>query len=622
MTRLKSVEDLQALREVLIHKREAKKHRVKVCAGTGCRASGSIDVIRAFSKEIEKQGLEVEVIPTGCQGFCQRGPLVTIEPQGIFHQKVDAFDVPKLIDFTVLRGKEIERLLYTDTVTGKVARNQREIPFYQKQMRVVLRNCGKINPTNIEDYIVTGGYEALAKVLSSTTPEEVIEVVKESGLRGRGGAGFPTGLKWKYARAAKGDRKYVICNGDEGDPGAFMDRSVLEGDPHSVIEGMIICAYAVGNVSEGFIYVREEYPLAVENVSIALSQAREIGLLGENILGSGLNFDIEIKRGAGAFVCGESTALMMSIEGQRGMPRVTPPRSTEAGLWAKPTCLNNVETFANIPVIITRGVEWYKKIGTKESKGTKIFALTGKVKNTGLIEVPMGITVREVVFDIGGGVLGDKKFKAVQIGGPSGGCIPEEHLDVPIDFESLGEVGSMMGSGGLVVMDESDCMVEIARFFLSFTQRESCGKCPPCRIGTYEMLEILTRIVEGKGEEGDVELLERMGEEIKTTSLCGLGKTAPNPVLTTIRYFRDEYESHIRDKYCPAGVCRALGAYRILEDECLQCGLCREACAYDAIMEERDGFYIDPVYCNGCGACVVVCPIHCITFEGKRVVKA
>ncbi|HDP70569.1 MAG TPA: NADH-quinone oxidoreductase subunit F [Actinobacteria bacterium] len=622
MSKLKNFKELSALREKICNKRaRQKKTIVRVCSGTGCRASGSQKVVEAFKKEAAKQGVDFEIRPTGCQGLCEKGPIVIVEPLDVFYQKVDPFDAAKIIDLTINRGKVIDRLQVVDPITGDLAVKEEEISFYGKQHRIVLRNCGQIDPTNIEDYIAVGGYEALAKVLSDMTPEEVIDEVKKSNLRGRGGAGFPVGRKWEGGRRTKGNIKYIVCNGDEGDPGAFMDRSVLEGDPHSVIEGMAIGAYALGNCEKGFIYVRQEYPLAVENLTIAINQARELGLLGNNILGSCFNFDLEIKRGAGAFICGESTALMFSIEGKRGMPRTTPPRSVEKGLWGKPTVLNNVETLANIAPIIIKGADWYTSIGTKGSPGTKIFALTGKVKNTGLIEVPMGVTIREIVYDIGGGILGDKEFKAVQTGGPSGGCIPKEYLDLPVDFDSLDEVGAMMGSGGLVVMDESNCMVEIARYFLSFTQVESCGKCPPCRIGTYEMFNILTRIVEGKGEEGDIERLEIIGKHIQETALCGLGKSAPNPVLSTIKYFRDEYEAHIRNRYCPAGACTALGRYRIHEEECLLCGLCKEVCVYDAIVEERDRFYIDQSYCEKCGACIGVCPTGCVVreFEEKTV---
>ncbi len=620
MNKLRGTDDLRALREKLyLEDEEVEIPSVKVCCGTGCSAAGGPEVAEAFSKEIEKQGRNIQVVRTGCQGWCEKGPLVSLEPQGLFYQRVTAFDVPQIMDLTISRGRAIERFLYTSPDTGVSVRQQKGIPFYQKQMRIILRNCGRISPTSIYDYIKTGGYEALARVLSSMSPEEVIDCIKKSQLRGRGGAGFPTGVKWESCRAQKGKVKYLICNGDEGDPGAFMDRSVLEGDPHSVIEGMIIAAYAIGHVSEGFIYVRAEYPLAVTNLGVALYQAEQLGLLGKDILGSGFDFAIEIKRGAGAFVCGESTAMMYSIEGRRGMPRQTPPRSVEAGLWDKPTVLNNVKTFASVPVIINRGADWYASLGTERSKGTQVFALTGKVKNTGLIELPMGTTIREIVYDIGEGILDDKRCKAVQIGGPSGGCIPEELFDVPIDFDSLHSIGAMMGSGGLVVMDESDCMVEIARFFLSFTQKESCGKCPPCRIGTYLMLETLNRIVEGQGKPGDIEFLEDMGNMIKATSLCGLGQSAPNPVLTTIRYFRDEYEAHIEDKYCPTKACKALGTYRIVNEACILCGMCEEVCEKEAVVSERRRYYIDEANCNGCGTCLRVCPVGCILYRGQPV---
>ena len=616
MNKLRSIDDLRTFRErLLLEDEEAKRPSIRVCCGTGCTAAGGVDTAEAFAHEIEKRGSEIELIRTGCQGWCDNGPLVAIEPQHLFYQRVAAFDVPKIIDLTVSRGRSIDRFLYAKPDTGEIVPWRDDVPFYQKQMRIILHNCGRIGYDNILDSIKVGGYEALAKVLSSMTPEEVIDTIKRSKLRGRGGAGFPTGVKWESCRAEKGEVKYLICNGDEGDPGAFMDRSVLEGDPHSVIEGMIIAAYAIGNIAQGFIYVRAEYPLAVRNLAVALRQAEGIGLLGDNILGTAFSFNIEIKRGAGAFVCGESTAMMYAIEGSRGIPRQTPPRSVEAGLWGKPTVLNNVKTFASVPVIINRGADWFASIGTENSKGTQVFALTGKVKNTGLIELPMGTTIREIVYDIGGGILDDKKFKAVQIGGPSGGCIPEEYLDTPIDFDSLTSIGAMMGSGGLVVMDEDDCMVEIARFFLSFTQKESCGKCTPCRVGTFHMLEILTRIVEGNGKPGDIELLESIGNEIIATALCGLGRSAPNPVLTTIRYFRDEYEAHIHDKYCPAGVCKALGKYRIVEEECLLCGLCKEVCEADAIVEERRRFFIDPDLCDRCGKCHAICPSECIVVE-------
>ena len=615
MEKLRSIQDLAALRERLRQEKEKDpRPTVRVCCGTGCLAAGGDEVAATFAAENQKRGGDLHLVTTGCQGWCEKGPLVAIDPHGLFYQRVTSFDVPKILDLTISRGRPIERLLYQDP-HGESILKRDQVPFYRKQMRIILRNCGTMDPTNIYDAIRVGAYEALAKVLSSMTPDEVIEAVKRSQLRGRGGAGFPTGRKWELCRMQPVTPKYLVCNGDEGDPGAFMDRTVLEGDPHSVIEGMIIGAYAVGDISEGFIYVRAEYPLAVQNLTIAISQAEALGLLGENILGTGFNFTIEIKRGGGAFVCGESSALMYSIEGKRGMPRQRPPRSIEAGLWDKPTVLNNVKTFASVPVIINQGADWFASIGTERSKGTQVFALTGKVKNTGLIELPMGTTIREIVYDMGEGILDNKKCKAVQIGGPSGGCIPEHLFDTPIDFDSLTSAGAMMGSGGLVVMDESDCMVEIARFFLDFTQKESCGKCPPCRIGTYQMLQTLERIVKGEGRPGDIEFLERLGEEIKAYSLCGLGQTAPNPVLTTIRYFRDEYEAHIYDKYCPTGVCQALGRYRIIAEECLLCGLCSDVCQARAVVEGRDYFVIDQETCTRCGSCLAVCPSGAIVFE-------
>ncbi|MEW5762084.1 MAG: NADH-quinone oxidoreductase subunit NuoF, partial [Bacillota bacterium] len=585
--------------------------RVRVCTGTACRAAGALEVAAALRREIEGAGLAPTVVETGCHGFCEHGPLVTLDPEGIFYCRVRAGDAAGIADLTLGRGQLIDRLLYRDPVRGVAARTVAEIPFFRHQERLVLRRCGHINPASIDEYAATGGYRALGTVLGSMTPEQVIAVVKESGLRGRGGAGFPTGRKWEAARAAAGSRKFVICNGDEGDPGAFMDRSLMEGDPHAVLEGMLICAYAIGNCTEGFIYVREEYPLAVEHLQAAIEQAREKGLLGRDILGTGFSFDIEIKRGAGAFVCGESTALMYSIEGKRGMPRVTPPRSVEAGLWGLPTCLNNVETFASVPLIIERGAAWYARLGTAGSKGTKIFALSGNVLHTGLIEVPMGVSVRRIVFDIGGGIPRGKKFKAAQIGGPSGGCVPAEHLDVPVDFDSLKEIGAMMGSGGLVVVDEDTCAVRLARYFLAFTQRESCGKCPPCRIGTYQMLKILDRILQGAGREDDLDRLEQLGKYIARASLCGLGQSAPNPVLSTLRYFREEYEAHIREKRCPAGACAAMKIYRIGE-ECVRCGLCRASCPAGAVVETTDDYYIDPTLCTRCGTCAAVCPMGCI----------
>ncbi len=607
---LRDAKDLTALRERLRTQEQLPECCIRVCAGTGCRAAGGYETFEEFTRLAEPGVVEVRM--TGCMGLCEKGPVVTIEPDHIFYQKVHAADARKVLDLTASRGVVVRGLQVEDPLSGEAARTKEEVRFYGKQRQLLLSLCGRVDPTSIEDFIKEGGYDALAKALTQMTPEQVIEEMKTAGLRGRGGAGFPAGVKWESGRRTPGTEKYVIANGDEGDPGAFMDRSIMEGDPHSVLEGMIICAYAVGDVRQGYIYVREEYPLAVRHLEMAIEQARDLGLLGDDILGSGFHFDIEIRRGAGAFVCGESTALMYSIEGLRGMPRVTPPRSVEAGLFGKPTVMNNVETLANVGWIISRGAEWFREIGTEGSPGTKVFALTGKVRNTGLIEVPMGITMREVVEDIGGGVLGGGRFKAVQVGGPSGGCVPEEHLDLLLDFDSLDEVGAMMGSGGLVVMDEHDCMVDVARYFLSFTQVESCGKCPPCRIGSFEMLEILNRLTEGQGRPGDIEALEEIGARVQETSLCGLGQSAPNPVLSTIRHFREEYEAHVNGGYCPAGVCRGLGRYSIRDEECILCGLCRDACAFGAVVEGRRSFHIDNTTCTGCRACIPACPVDCI----------
>ncbi|MEW6181776.1 MAG: NADH-quinone oxidoreductase subunit NuoF [Bacillota bacterium] len=613
MARIENRSVLEALSNDLAAERARVKHKVKVCMGTGCVGGGAEEVFRAFESEVERQGSDARVVPVGCQGFCQGGPIVSVDPQEFFLNRVSVLDVPKIVDLSVKRGKELVTHFYRNPDTGELCSRKADMPFYANQTRIAMKDLGQINPMDIEDYIAVGGYLPLAGVLTEMTPEAVIEEMKTSGLRGRGGAGFPAGRKWESARRSPGAKKYVICNGDEGDPGAFMDRSMMEGNPHAVLEGMLICAYAVGS-DEGYIYVRAEYPLAVKRLEQAIIQARERGLLGENILGTGFAFDLHVKKGAGAFICGESTTLMVAIEGRRPSPRQTPPRSVEQGLWGMPTCLNNVETFVNVPAIIRNGGDWYARYGTEQSKGTKAFCITGNISNTGLIEVPMGMTLREVVYDVGGGVMGDGKFKAVQTGGPSGGCIPEAHIDAAVDFESLKSLGSMMGSGGMVVVDDKTCMVEFARFFLSFTQRESCGKCPPCRIGTYEMLQILNRIVAGEGREGDIERLEDIGWKIKQTALCGLGQSAPNPVLSTIRYFREEYEAHIRDKGCPARACTTLGSYVIGED-CVQCGLCRQSCSHGAIIETRDRYYIDNVLCQKCGTCLAVCPTGCVLVE-------
>jgi NADH-quinone oxidoreductase subunit F/NADP-reducing hydrogenase subunit HndC len=587
---------------------------VLVCAGTGCVSSGSRKVKAEMEKQLEafKLEQEIKVVETGCHGFCEMGPIVIVYPEGILYCQVKSEDVKEIVEEHLLKGRPVKRLMFKDRITEEMVPHYNDIDFYKKQNRIVLRNCGFINPENIKEYIARDGYEALAKALTEMTPEQVIEEVKASGLRGRGGGGFPTGLKWGFARAAKGDKKYVICNADEGDPGAFMDRSILEGDPHALIEGMAIAGYAIG-ADEGYIYVRAEYPLAIKRLKIAIAQAHEMGLLGEDIFRSGFNFKLNIKEGAGAFVCGEETALIASIEGRRGEPRVRPPFPANKGLWGKPSNVNNVETFANVSKIIAKGSQWYASMGTEKSKGTKVFALTGKVKNTGLAEVTMGLTLREIIFDIGGGIINNKKFKAVQIGGPSGGCIPEELLDLPIDYDSLIQAGAMMGSGGLVVMDEDTCMVELARFFLNFTQLESCGKCTPCREGTKIMLDILERITKGEGKEGDIELLQSLAETIKSTALCGLGQTAPNPVLATLRYFRDEYEAHIKEKRCPAGVCSALTSYTILEDKCKGCTACARVCPVQAISGEvKKPHKIDSSKCIRCGACMETCKFSAI----------
>lgn len=593
------------------------RSHVLVCGGTGCTSSGSQRIIDRLEKEIAANGLseEVGVVKTGCFGLCALGPIMIVYPEGTFYSMVREDDIPEIVSEHLLKGRVVTRLLYDETTKADKIIPLNETNFYKKQHRVALRNCGVINPENIEEYIGTGGYEALGGVLTEKTPEDVIQILLDSGLRGRGGAGFPTGLKWKFAAQNEADQKYVCCNADEGDPGAFMDRSILEGDPHAVLEAMAIAGYAIG-ASQGYIYVRAEYPIAVKRLEIAIGQAREYGLLGENIFDSGFNFDIELRLGAGAFVCGEETALMTSIEGNRGEPRPRPPFPALKGLFQKPTILNNVETYANIPQIIVNGPEWFASMGTEKSKGTKVFALGGKINNTGLVEVPMGTTLREIVEEIGGGISNDKKFKAAQTGGPSGGCIPAEHLDVPIDYDNLKEIGSMMGSGGLIVMDEDTCMVDIAKFFLEFTVDESCGKCTPCRIGTRRMLEILEKITKGQAEMEDLDKLEELCRHLQSASLCALGQTAPNPVLSTLRYFRDEYIAHIVDKKCPAGVCKDLLHYRIDPDKCRGCTLCARTCPADAIIGKvKEVHMINPEKCVKCGACMEKCRFGAIYKE-------
>jgi NADP-reducing hydrogenase subunit HndC len=589
------------------------RSHVLVCGGTGCHSGGSADIQTKMTSELKSLGLEkeVKVVNTGCFGLCEVGPIVIVYPEGTFYSRVTCDDAKEIVNEHLLKGRKVERLIYKEG-DEDIEKSLDNIGFYKKQKRIALRNCGVIDPEKIDEYIATDGYKALGQVLTEMTPQEVIDVLKASGLRGRGGAGFPTGLKLQFCADVKGDEKYMVCNADEGDPGAFMDRSVLEGDPHAVIEAMIIEGYAIG-ANTGYIYVRAEYPIAVERMQIAIDQAKKYELLGKNIFDSGFDFDLEIRLGAGAFVCGEETALIASIEGERGEPRPKPPFPAKSGVFRKPTTVNNVETLANVPQIILNGADWFASMGTEKSNGTKVFALGGKINNTGLVEIPMGTTLREILFDIGGGIPDGKKFKAAQTGGPSGGCIPAKHLDTAIDYESLTAIGSMMGSGGLIVMDEDNCMVDVARFFLDFTVDESCGKCPPCRIGTKRMLEILERIVEGKGVKGDIEKLEDLGEMIKESALCGLGKTAPNPVLSTIKYFRDEYEAHIDDKRCPAAYCKSLQVYTIDRKKCIGCSACAKVCPVDAISGTiKNPYVIDQEKCVKCGACFEKCKFDSI----------
>ncbi len=585
------------------------RSHILVCGGTGCTSSGSQAVIAELEKELAANGLqdEIKVIQTGCFGLCALGPIMIVYPEGCFYSRVTPEDMHEIVTEHLLKGRIVTRLLYEETIADDTIKSLNETDFYRKQKRVALRNCGVIDPENINEYIAYDGYQALGKVLTEMTPDDVIQVIKDSGLRGRGGGGFPTGLKWSFAKASVADQKYVCCNADEGDPGAFMDRSVLEGDPHALIEAMAIAGYAIG-ANQGYIYVRAEYPIAVKRLQIAINQAKEMGLLGKNIFGTDFSFDLELRLGAGAFVCGEETALMTSIEGKRGEPRPRPPFPAVKGLFGKPTVLNNVETYANIPQIILNGAEWFASMGTEKSKGTKVFALGGKIHNTGLVEVPMGTTLREIVEEIGGGIPNGKKFKAAQTGGPSGGCIPAEHLDIPIDYDNLIAIGSMMGSGGLIVMDEDTCMVDIAKFFLEFTVDESCGKCTPCRVGTKRLYEMLDRITKGKGKPGDIEELKDLCNYIKENSLCGLGQTAPNPVLSTLQYFEDEYVAHIRDKKCPAGVCKALLNFVVQEDKCVGCTLCAKNCPVNAISGAvKQKHTIDTTKCIKCGVCMEKC---------------
>ncbi len=584
------------------------------CGGTGCTSSGCDAIIKEMEAQLAANGLEKEfkIIKTGCFGLCALGPIMIVYPEGAFYSRVTPEDVKEIVEEHLLKGRIVKRLLYAETVEEDNIKSLNEVDFYKKQMRIALRNCGVINPENIDEYIAIDGYQALGKVLTEMKPQEVIDVIKESGLRGRGGGGFPTGMKWQFTYNSQNEQKYVACNADEGDPGAFMDRSILEGDPHAVIEAMAIAGYAVG-ANQGYIYIRAEYPIAVKRLGIAIAQAREYGLLGKNIFDTGFDFDLEIRLGAGAFVCGEETALITSIEGHRGEPRPRPPFPAVAGLWQKPTLLNNVETYANITQIILNGADWFKTIGTEKSKGTKVFALGGKINNTGLVEVPMGTTLREIIEEIGGGIPNGKKFKAAQTGGPSGGCIPTHLIDTPIDYDSLMAIGSMMGSGGLIVMDEDNCMVDIAKFFLEFTVDESCGKCTPCRVGTKRLYEILEKITSGNGTMEDLDKMEELCYSIKSTALCGLGQTAPNPVLSTLKYFRDEYEAHVRDKVCPAGVCKKLVKYEIIADKCKGCSACARKCPVGAITGEiKSPYTIDADKCVKCGVCMDTCKFGAI----------
>lgn len=593
-----------------------KKYRLHlmICGGTGCQSQDSNEIIQALRSELQKKGYEdeVQVVKTGCFGFCEKGPIIKVHPDNVFYIEVKPQDAERIVAEHVIKGRIVKELLYEEPTYHEKVEHQGDMSFYKKQLRIALRNCGLINPENIEEYIAVDGYLALGKVLTEMKPKEVIELMKESGLRGRGGGGFPTGRKWELTAQNESKLKFIICNADEGDPGAFMDRSILEGDPHSVLEAMAIAGYAIG-AEKGYIYIRAEYPLAIHRLNIAIEQARKYGLLGKNLFDSGFNFDIELKYGAGAFVCGEETALINSVEGGRGEPNAKPPFPAEIGLWNEPTCVNNVETFANIPPIILKGSEWFGKIGTENSKGTKVFALAGKVNNVGLVEVPMGVSLKDIIYEIGGGIRNDKKLKAVQTGGPSGGCIPADKLDIPIDYDSLKSIGSMMGSGGMIVMDEDDCMVNISKFYLEFTEEESCGKCTPCRIGNKRLHEILERITMGEGTIEDLDRLVVLGEMIKDSSLCGLGQTSPNPVLSTLEYFHEEYIQHVVHKHCPSGVCKALKKYQISEEKCVGCTACAKVCPVDCISgEPKKRHVIDPKICIKCGACFEACRFNAV----------
>jgi NADH:ubiquinone oxidoreductase subunit F (NADH-binding)/(2Fe-2S) ferredoxin/ferredoxin len=614
MPRINSPAELESFRKDIVSKKDPDKPCIAICTGTGCLALGAAKVVVALREEIKRQGLESEVDvkvdlrETGCPGFCERGPVIVIYPEEICYLQAQPADAKEIISETILGKKVIDRLLYVDPATGEKSVRESDIPFYKNQKRLLIGNNIRLDPKSIEDYLSLGGYSALAKALFQMKPDQVVQLVKDSKLRGRGGAGFPAGNKWEFARKSPGETKYVVVNADEGDPGAFMDRAILEGNPHAVLEGFLIGAYAIG-AHEGYFYVRQEYPLAVENVTLAIKRAEEYGLLGKNILGSGFDFIVKVHRGAGAFVCGEETALLRSLEGKPGEPKARPPYPAVKGLWDKPTNINNVETWANVPLIVNNGAEFLTSIGTEGSKGTKIFSLVGKVKNTGLVEVPMGITLRDIIYNVGGGIPGDKKFKAIQTGGPSGGCIPEQYLDMAVDFDQLAKVGAIMGSGGMIVMDEDTCMIDVAKYFLNFLTDESCGKCTPCREGIRQMLKILTNISEGKGKEGDVELLETLAETTRDASLCALGGSAPNPVLSTIRYFKDEYDAHIKEKRCPAFVCKELIAFYIDPEKCKACMICLRKCPAEAISGGKNQIHvIDQEKCTNCGTCFEVCP--------------